>query len=214
MTLELGGKSPVSSWTTPTWTWPWTAASWATFMHNGQACESGTRLFVPSSIYDEFMGQVIDRASRLRGALQRWRDRSGAADQRWSTEERWSSTSNWGRRRHARAVGARPDDEQNGFFLSPTIFTDVDNNMRIAQEEIFGPVLCVIEYDNLDDAIRMAREKHHLWPGRGVWSRDIERAVDVAHRIKAGTIGSTTPLDQCRGALRRLQTERHRPGTG
>ncbi|MEZ4583448.1 MAG: aldehyde dehydrogenase family protein, partial [Caldilineaceae bacterium] len=59
--------------------------------------------------------------------------------------------------------------------------------MRIAQEEIFGPVLCVIKYDNLDDAIRMANDTIYGLAA-GVWSRDIERAVDVAHRIKAGTI--------------------------
>ena len=75
----------------------------------------------------------------------------------------------------------------DGFFLTPTIFTDVDNSMRIAQEEIFGPVLCVIKYDSLEEAIRQANDTVYGLAA-GVWSADVERAISVANRIRAGTI--------------------------
>jgi aldehyde dehydrogenase (NAD+) len=86
-------------------------------------------------------------------------------------------------------LGERPDDPElaGGYYLSPTIFTDVDNNMRIAQEEIFGPVLCVIKYENLEEAIRQANDTIYGLAA-GVWSSDIERAIGVAHRLRAGTI--------------------------
>jgi aldehyde dehydrogenase (NAD+) len=86
-------------------------------------------------------------------------------------------------------LGKRPDDPElaNGYFISPTIFTDVDNNMRIAQEEIFGPVLVVIKYDSLEEAIRQANDTIYGLAA-GVWSTDVERAVDVANRLRAGTV--------------------------
>ena len=191
VTLELGGKSPNIILDDADLDVAVDGSLWATFMHNGQACESGTRLFVPSSIYDEFMGRLIDRASRLHVGL----SSDGATDlgplisagQLKAVEQYIELGLAEGAT--PALLGTRPDDEelQNGFFLSPTIFTDVDNSMRIAQEEIFGPVLCVIKYDNLDDAIRMANDTIYGLAA-GVWSQDIERAVDVAHRIKAGTI--------------------------
>jgi acyl-CoA reductase-like NAD-dependent aldehyde dehydrogenase len=86
-------------------------------------------------------------------------------------------------------LGKRPDDPdlQSGHFITPTIFTDVDNSMRIAQEEIFGPVLCVIKYDGEEDAIRMANDTIYGLAA-GVWSRDVEHALSVAKRIRAGTV--------------------------
>lgn len=191
VTLELGGKSPNIILDDADLDVAVDGSLWATFMHNGQACESGTRLFVPSSIYDEFMERLIARAGRLNVGL----SSDGATDlgplisagQLKAVEEYIELGLEEGAT--PALLGKRPDAEelQNGFFLSPTIFTDVDNNMRIAQEEIFGPVLCVIKYDNLDDAIRMANDTIYGLAA-GVWSSDIERAVDVAHRIKAGTI--------------------------
>src|SRR4029079_7864270 len=81
-------------------------------------------------------------------------------------------------------LGKRPDDRAlaHGHFITPTIFTNVDNQMRIAQEEIFGPVLCVIKYDSLDEAIRQANDTIYGFAA-GVWSSDIERAMSVANRL-------------------------------
>ncbi|MBW7884715.1 MAG: aldehyde dehydrogenase family protein [Caldilineaceae bacterium] len=191
VTLELGGKSPNLILDDADLDIAVDGSLWATFMHNGQACESGTRLFVPSSIYDEFMERLLDRARRLRVGL----SSDGATDLgpvisagQLKTIESYIEL---GIQEGATPalLGKRPDDPelQNGFFITPTIFTDVDNSMRIAQEEIFGPVLCVIKYDSEEEAIRMANDTIYGLAA-GVWSRDAERAVSVAKRIQAGTI--------------------------
>ena len=191
VTLELGGKSPNIILDDADLDVAIDGSLWATFFHNGQACESGTRLFVPSSIYDKFMDRLIDRASKLRVGL----SEDGASDlgpviskgQLESIEEYIRIGIEEGAT--PTLLGKRPDDPElaNGYFISPTIFTDVDNKMRIAQEEIFGPVLAVIKYDSLEEAIRMANDTIYGLAA-GVWSKDIERAVDVANRLRAGTV--------------------------
>ena len=191
VTLELGGKSPNIILEDADLDLAIDGSLWATFMHNGQACESGTRLFVPASIYDEFVTRLVDRASKLKIGL------SGdgesdlgpliSAGQLKSVEEYIQLGIEEGAT--PALLGKRPDDPelQNGYFISPTIFTDVDNSMRIAQEEIFGPVLCVIKYDGLEEAIRLANDTIYGLAA-GVWSRDVDMAIGVARRIQAGTV--------------------------
>ena len=191
MTLELGGKSPNIILEDADLDLAVDGSLWATFMHNGQACESGTRLFVPTSIYDEFMERLVDRARQLKVGL----PDDGETDLgpvisagQLHTIEDYIQV---GIQEGATPVllGERPTDPElaNGFFITPTIFTDVRNDMRIAQEEIFGPVLAVIKYDTVDEAIRMANDTIYGLAA-GVWSRDVERAISVANRIKAGTV--------------------------
>ncbi len=191
MTLELGGKSPNIILEDADLDLAVDGSLWATFMHNGQACESGTRLFVPTSIYDEFMERLVDRARQLKVGL----PDDGETDLgpvisagQLHTIEDYIQV---GIQEGATPVllGERPTDPElaNGFFITPTIFTDVRNDMRIAQEEIFGPVLAVIKYDTVDETIRMANDTIYGLAA-GVWSRDVERAISVANRIKAGTV--------------------------
>jgi acyl-CoA reductase-like NAD-dependent aldehyde dehydrogenase len=191
VTLELGGKSPNIILEDADLDLAVDGSLWSTFMHNGQACESGTRLFVPSSIYDKFMERLIDRASRLKVGL----PADGATDLgpvispgQLNTVESYIEL---GLKEGATPalLGKRPTDPelQGGNFITPTIFTDVDNSMRIAQEEIFGPVLCVIKYDGEDEAVRLANDTIYGLAA-GVWSRDVEHALSVAKRIRAGTV--------------------------
>ena len=84
--------------------------------------------------------------------------------------------------------GGRPDHLDQGWFVQPTIFADVDNASVIAQEEIFGPVLVIIRYDGDDDAVRLANDSDYGLGGT-VWTEDTERGLDIARRIKTGTIG-------------------------
>lgn len=191
VTLELGGKSPNIILDDAELDIAIDGSLWATFMHNGQACESGTRLFVPDSIYDEFMRRLIDRASKIKVGL----PGDGATDlgplisagQLKSVE----SYIQLGLEEGATPalLGHRPTDPElaNGHYLTPTIFTDVRNDMRIAQEEIFGPVLVVIKYDSLEDAIRQANDTIYGLAA-GVWSANLERAVGVANKLRAGTV--------------------------
>ena len=81
--------------------------------------------------------------------------------------------------------GARPEEYDKGFYVEPTLFSDVDNSMTIAQEEIFGPVLVVIPFDDDDDAVRIANESVYGLSG-GVFSGSLERSLTVAHRVRTG----------------------------
>ncbi len=191
VTLELGGKSPNIILDDADMELAIDGSLWSTFMHNGQACESGTRLFVPASMHDAFVEKLVDRASRLQVGL----SADGATDlgplisagQLRTVEEYIQLGLDEGAT--PVLLGKRPTDPElaNGHFISPTIFTNVNNSMRIAQEEIFGPVLCVIKYNTIDEVVQMANDTIYGLAA-GVWSTDIERAVQVAHRIQAGTI--------------------------
>ena len=86
------------------------------------------------------------------------------------------------------AGGGRPPEQERGWFVQPTIFADVDNSDTIAREEIFGPVLAVIPYDGVDQAVAIANDSE-FGLGGSVWSRDPERAHDVARRVQTGSIG-------------------------
>ena len=158
-------------------------------MHGGQGCAIATRLLVPNSRYDEAVelakasfegwayGDPTD-PSVLQGPQisARQRDRVLGYIQKGIDEG-------------ARLVtgGGRPEHLEKGFYVEPTLFADVDNSMTIAQEEIFGPVLCVIGYEDDDDAVRIANDSKYGLSGM-ITSADQDRAMAMAHRIRTGTI--------------------------
>jgi acyl-CoA reductase-like NAD-dependent aldehyde dehydrogenase len=162
----------------------------ATLVNNGQTCYAGTRILAPRSRYGEVVdtlagfasslpvGDALDPATLI-GPLvsERQRDRV----------ERYIAK---GKSDGARLVtgGGRPAGLDRGWFVEPTIFADVDNNSTIAQEEIFGPVLSVIEYADTDDAIRIANDSDYGLGG-SVWTTDPARARDVIRRVRTGTMG-------------------------
>ncbi len=191
VTLELGGKSPNLILDDAELDIAIDGSLWATFMHNGQACESGTRLFVPDNLYDEFMERLIDRASKIKIGL----PADGNTDLGpLISATQLRTTENYiqiGVEEGATPVllGHRPTDPElaHGHFITPTIFTNVRNNMRIAQEEIFGPVLAVIKYNSLEDAIKQANDTIYGLAA-GVWSASVERAIGVANKLRAGTV--------------------------
>jgi aldehyde dehydrogenase (NAD+) len=162
----------------------------ATLVNNGQTCYAGTRILAPRSRYAEVVdifaafasslpvGDALDPATLI-GPLvaERQRDRV----------ERYIAK---GISDGARLVtgGGRPAGLDAGWFVEPTIFADVDNGSTIAQEEIFGPVLSVIEYTDEDDAIRIANESDYGLGG-SVWTADPARARRVVRRVRTGTMG-------------------------
>ena len=162
----------------------------ATLVNNGQTCYAGTRILAPRSRYAEVVdvfaafasslpvGDALDPATLI-GPLvaERQRDRV----------ERYIAK---GISDGARLVagGSRPAGLDRGWFVQPTVFADVDNKSVIAQEEIFGPVLSIVEYTDEDDAIRIANESDYGLGG-SVWTADLARARSVVRRVRTGTMG-------------------------
>ena len=186
----------------------------ATLVNNGQTCYLGTRVLAPRSRYDEVVDTLAAFASSLAvgDALDPATQIGPMASQ--THRDRVEGYVAKGNSDGARLVtgGGRPRDMDRGWFVEPTVFADVDNSSTIAQEEIFGPVLSVIAYGDVDDAIRIANDSDYGLGG-SVWTADTERGKDVARRVRTGTIGINKYAARSRRALRRGQGQRHRPRT-
>jgi len=189
VTLELGGKSAAVVLDDADLAGNLESFFGATLLNNGQTCFVGTRILAPRSRYSEIVDTITDFAKSLKvgDALDPETQIGPMVSAR--QRERVESYIAKGRAEGARLTtgGDRPDRDR-GFFVSPTIFADVDNNHTIAQEEIFGPVLAVIPYTDVEDAIRIANDSDYGLGG-SVWSTDSERAAAVARRIRTGSIG-------------------------
>ena len=189
LTLELGGKSAAIVLEDADLDSFLAGVPMASLLNNGQACYNGTRVLAPRSRY----GEVVDGLAAMMSALKvgdaldpatqvgpmasaQHRDRVEGYIAKGKSEARLV------------AGGGRPKATNQGWFVEPTLFADVDNHATIAQEEIFGPVLSVIPYDSDADAVRIANDSE-FGLGGSVWSRDAERALGVARKVNSGTIG-------------------------
>lgn len=189
VTLELGGKSPSIILEDADMDVAVDGALFGTFFHAGQVCESGTRCFVPSSIYDEFMARMKERVKAIRvGDPMDTETTMGpvVSEAQLKTVMKYIEI---GKKEGAQCTvgGKRPAHMDKGYFIEPTIFEGVTNDMTIAREEIFGPVLSVIKYDSVDDAINMANDSIYGLGG-AIFSRDIQYAIQLAKRLRTGTV--------------------------
>lgn len=193
VTLELGGKAPNVIFDDADLDQAVNAALFANFFNQGQACTAGSRLFVQASIYDAFMEKFLDRVAKLRvGDPTQNTTQIGAL----VSQEQYDKVAEYiriGQDEGATLAfgGKLLQPEHKGFFVQPTVFTDVKNSMRIAQEEIFGPVLSVIRFQDEEEAIRLVNDISYGLAS-AVWSKDIKRAHNFAHRIQAGYVWINT----------------------
>jgi len=191
VTLECGGKSANIVLDDADLDLAVDGAMYAIFYHQGQCCEAGTRLFLPRKIHDEFIDRLVSKTRRLKiGDPQDPSTDLGPLISKKQQERVLGYIKKGVEEGATIAVGGRvPDDAalSKGYFVEPTVFTNVANTMTIAQEEIFGPVLSVIRYDNEDEAIAMANDTIYGLGG-GVWSKNQDRALSIAKRLRAGTV--------------------------
>src|ERR1700726_1708374 len=194
LTLELGGKSPNIVFADSDIDNAVKGAITGIFYGKGEVCNAGSRLFVESKIQDEFLEKLGARAAKMRPAdpLDP-KTRMGAI----VSQEQMQTVLGYieaGKKEGAKLVagGKRVSvDGGNGFFIEPTIFRDVRNDMKIAREEIFGPVLAALSFDDLDEVIEMANQNEYGLAS-AVWTRDVKKAHMISRRLKAGTVWINT----------------------
>lgn len=187
--LELGGKSANIILEDANLEGAVRGALFGTFFHSGQICESGTRVLVPRKIHDEFVDMMVEGAGLIRvGDPMDPMTTMGPLISQAQLEnaERYVAS---GRDQGARCVfgGGRTEGMARGYYHDPTIFVGVDNGMKIAQEEIFGPVVSIIPFEDEAEAVQIANDSLYGLGG-AVWSKDIERATDIARQLETGTV--------------------------
>lgn len=188
-TLELGGKSANIFFEDCDWEMAMDGLQMGILFNQGQVCCAGSRVFVQESIYDRFVEEAVKRFGQVKVGLP-WE-----ADTQMSTQinkgqlEKILKYIEIGKSEGAKLLCGGKQVMENGlekgFFMQPTLLGDVTNNMRVAQEEIFGPVAVILKFKKEDEVIAMANDNQYGLGG-AVWTRDINRAVRVARAVETG----------------------------
>ncbi len=189
VTLELGGKSAAIVLDDADLATTATGLATVSMLNNGQTCHLSTRILAPRSRYDEVVGAIAAMAASLPvgdpldpatfiGPLVSRKQR-----------DRVESYIEIGKSSGATlVVGGGRGGRDTGWFVEPTVFGQVDNSSRIAQEEIFGPVLSVIPYDNVDEAVAIANDSDYGLGG-SIWTTDPDKGLAIARRVETGSVG-------------------------
>jgi aldehyde dehydrogenase (NAD+) len=191
VSLELGGKSPNIVFADSDIDSAVAGAMTGIFFNQGEVCCAGSRLFLERSIHDEFVDKLSSRASSLSvGNPEDAGTQMGAQ----VSKEQFDKILGYidtGKQEGAKLVTGGERCGEKGYFIRPTIFDAVDNNMKIAREEIFGPVVSAITFDDVDDMVRQSNLSIYGLAA-AVWTRDIKKAHRLARDLKAGTIWINT----------------------
>jgi acyl-CoA reductase-like NAD-dependent aldehyde dehydrogenase len=195
VTLELGGKSPNIVFADADMEAATSGAFGGIYFNQGQACVAGSRLLVEASVADELVERVSDRAGKIRlgsgldpdtqmGPLISANHRARVKGYVDAAREQGAEVTVGGQE-------ATVDGLEGGYFLEPTVLAGMRNDMRAAQEEIFGPVLAVIPWEDEDELVALANAVDYGLAS-GIWSSDVSKALRVADRLEAGTVWINT----------------------
>jgi aldehyde dehydrogenase (NAD+) len=187
VTLELGGKSPNIIFADADMEAAVEGSHFALFFNQGQCCCAGSRAFVEEKVYDEFVERSTARA-RKRTVGDPFDTRTEQGPQ--VNDEQFDKVMSYiesGKKEGAKLMcgGERVGDR--GYFVAPTVFADVRDDMKIAEEEIFGPVMSIIKFRDMDELVDRAN-KTMYGLAAGVWTRDIGKAHAIANSVRAGTV--------------------------
>ena len=189
VSLELGGKSPNIVFADADLEAALKGVFMGIFFCQGEICSAGSRLFVEETIYDSFVAQLASMAKSIRlGHGLDPETKMGPLVSR-AQQERVLDYIRLGKEAEASvaAGGQAPNGLDGGYFVEPTVFTGVTNDMRIAREEIFGPVVCALPFKDLPDAIQKGNDSPYGLAA-GVWTRDLRKAHQAAAALEAGTV--------------------------
>jgi acyl-CoA reductase-like NAD-dependent aldehyde dehydrogenase len=195
VTLELGGKSPHIIFDDVDLETAVANALFGLYMNTGQICSAGTRILVQEGIHDRFVQRFVERSQQIKiGDPLDFATRMGplVSEEQLRKVQRYVEI---GKKEGARLLtgGGQPKDPAlaKGFYHEPTVFTQVDNKMQIAQEEIFGPVASIIRFRDEDEAVRIGNDVIYGLAA-GVETKDLKRALRMTKRLQAGTVWVNT----------------------
>ncbi|MGQ4647642.1 aldehyde dehydrogenase family protein [Lyngbya aestuarii] len=187
VTLELGGKSPNIVFADADMDQAIEGAHFGLFFNQGQCCCAGSRVFVEEKCYDEFVAKSVERAKRrtVGNPFDTQTEQGPQVD-----KEQFHKVMSYiesGQREGAKMLCGGSQAGSQGYFIEPTIFADVQDEMKIAQEEIFGPVMSIIKFKDIDEVIKRANTTIYGLAA-AVWTKDITKAHAIAHSLRAGTV--------------------------
>ncbi|HNJ79361.1 MAG TPA: aldehyde dehydrogenase, partial [Marmoricola sp.] len=194
VSLELGGKSAAIVLPDADLDQVVEGVKFLGVMNSGQACVAQTRILAPAARYEEVVESIATGISQMQvgDPLDPATEIGPMVTQK--QQQRVASYIGIGEQEGARMViggAGAPAGLDRGWYVRPTVFADVDNQMRIAQEEIFGPVLSIIKYDDVPDAVRIANDSDYGLAGT-VWTADLDAGLEVARQVRTGTYGVNT----------------------
>lgn len=194
-TLELGGKSANIFFEDCDWEMAMDGLQMGILFNQGQVCCAGSRVFVQENIYDRFVEEAVKRFNKVKVGLP-WKEETQMGSQIDRRQmEKILKYVEIGKSEGAKVlcggVQAKEGELEKGCFLRPTLLGDVTNDMRVAQEEIFGPVACIIKFKTEEEVLAMANDSAYGLGG-AVWTRDINRALRVARGVETGRMWVNT----------------------
>lgn len=194
-TLELGGKSANIFFSDCKWDMAMDGLQLGILFNQGQVCCAGSRVFVQEEIYDRFVEEAVEKFNQVKVGLP-WED--GVQMGAQINEGQLKKILGWIEEAKQEGAivacgGERAVEGElaNGFFMKPTLLVNVTNDMKVAQEEIFGPVACIIKFRDEEEVIQMANDSRYGLGG-AVWTRDINRAIRVSRAIETGRMWVNT----------------------